>query len=107
MTGARVPFTDTRTAPVESELAREVPTRVARDPGVHAATATAPTALRRPSRIGREATTLMSTVFVSAKPREFVAVNETAVEPSSRFSATHSKRPDAGSKEASFGLPAT
>src|SRR6476659_1574235 len=57
VTAALIPFTNTLTVPAESELPSEVPVKVARVPGVHAATAPAPAALRRPARNGREVTT--------------------------------------------------
>ncbi|MCU1336774.1 MAG: hypothetical protein JWO19_2355 [Bryobacterales bacterium] len=49
----------------------------------------------------------MFTVFVSVKPREFAAVKETSVEPSSWSAGSHSKEPEARSNVAPFGLFAT
>lgn len=103
-TGALIPFTNTLTVPAESELPSEVPVKVARVPGVHAATAPTPAALRRPARNGREVTTLMATVFVWVLPRELVAVNETAAEPRSLSAGIHSKSPEVASNVAVSGL---
>ena len=102
-----VPFTRTRIESAAGPPASELPTRVARAPGLQAATALEPAALRSAVSRGREETTWIFTVFVLVRPRELAAVKETAARPRSRSDGVHSKSPEASSNLAPSGRLAT